>query len=373
MSDPKKLLLSEPPEKPSAQPAENNLGTPGARLSRDAPFVRGFLWALGASLAVLIVLAVRDASSVFVLVVIAAFLAIGLDPIVSYVQRRGVKRGWAVLGIAIVFLAAIAAVVFVLGGALKDQITSFINNAPHLLQDLRRNRSIAKLDHRYHVIEKLEDKLRSPNLANATVSKLFDIGATVLNALVGVVVVFVLTIYFVAALPKITRSVYSLAPASRRERVAGLGDEILRRVGGYALGAVLVAMIAGTVTVLFTLSAGLGKYSLALGLLVAVLDLMPLVGSVLGATIVCLVGFATSLPVGIAAVAFYVVYELTEGYVIYPRVMRSSVDVPEYVTVIAVLVGGATAGIVGALLALPVAATLLLLIREVWVRRQDVS
>ena len=107
--------------------------------------------------------------------------------------------------------------------------------------------------------------------------------------------------------------------------------------------------------------------------LVAMLDLVPIVGSVTGATVVCVVCLATSLDVGIAAVIFYVIYELAEGYAIYPRVMRSSVDVPEYVTIIAVLAGGALGGVVGALLALPIAAAVLLLAREVWVRRQDLS
>jgi predicted PurR-regulated permease PerM len=118
---------------------------------------------------------------------------------------------------------------------------------------------------------------------------------------------------------------------------------------------------------------GLGEYALALGLLVALLDLLPLVGAILGAAIVCLVGFATSVPVGIACVVFYGIYEVLEGYVIYPRVMRSSVDIPEYVTIVAVLIGGAVGGVVGALLALPVAAAIVLLTREVWMRRQDAA
>jgi predicted PurR-regulated permease PerM len=100
---------------------------------------------------------------------------------------------------------------------------------------------------------------------------------------------------------------------------------------------------------------------------------VPLVGSLLGAGIVTIVGVANSLPIGIACVCFYLVYETLEGYVIYPRVMRSSVDVPEYVTIVAVLLGGSVAGVVGALLALPIAAAGLLIVREVWVRRQSVT
>ena len=147
----------------------------------------------------------------------------------------------------------------------------------------------------------------------------------------------------------------------------------MHRTGRYVIGAFAVASIAGTVTLVFLLIVGNGRFALPLALLVALLDLVPLVGSLAGATLVTLVCFATSIQVGIAAAIFYVCYELLEGYVIYPRVMRSSVDVPEYVTIIAVLVGGTLDGIVGALLSLPIAAAALYLTREVWIRRQDVS
>ncbi len=191
------------------------------------------------------------------------------------------------------------------------------------------------------------------------------------QALASTVIVIVLTLYFLASLPQLKRALFSLAPASRRERVNQLGDEILRRVGRYVIGAFLVALLAGTVTTLFLVSVGLGQYALPLALAVALLDLVPLVGSITGAAIVCVVCLADSLAVGVAALIFYVIYETLEGYVIYPRVMRSSVDVPEYVTIVAVLLGGAVAGVVGALLALPMAAAILLIGREVWVRRQD--
>jgi predicted PurR-regulated permease PerM len=155
--------------------------------------------------------------------------------------------------------------------------------------------------------------------------------------------------------------------------VAKLGDEILRRVGGYVVGATLTALIAGTVTFVLLLSVGLGEFALPLALAVALLDLVPLVGSVVGAALITLVGFGTSMSTGIACLIVYLIYEPIEGYVIYPRLMRSSVQLPEYVTIVAVLVGGGIGGIVGALLALPFAAMLMLLGQEVWVRRQDVS
>lgn len=346
-------------------------GHPGPPISRHAPFYRGFLGALGVLVALLLAAAVRQAAAVLVLVLISAVLAVGLDPLVAFAVRRGLRRGWAVLGVALLFFAVVAAVVLVVGAELRSQVTSFIDHAPALLDELRRNRSVARLDAQFHVISSLDHKLKSPGFANMTLTGIFTVGLSVVNAAVNAVIVFVLMLYFLAALPQLKRAAYSLAPQTRRERVGKLGDEILRNVGGYVAGASLVAVIAGTVTLIFLLVVGLSKYALVLGLLVAILDLLPLAGAILGAATVTLVGFATSVPIGIACAIFYLIYEVLEGYVIYPRMMRSTVDVPEYVTIVAVLVGGAVAGIVGALLALPIAAAVLLLVREVWVRRQD--
>jgi predicted PurR-regulated permease PerM len=195
----------------------------------------------------------------------------------------------------------------------------------------------------------------------------------VLNALFNAFVIFVLSLYFLAALPAIKRSAYSLAPASRRERVTYLGDEILRSVGGYVLGVFVVASCAGVSSFIFLEIVGLGDYAVALALVVALLDFIPLIGATIGASIVSIIGFATSIPIGITCVIFFVVYQQVENYVIYPRVMRSSVDVPGVLTVIAVLIGGSLMGVVGAMLAIPTAAALLLLVRELWIKKQVTS
>ncbi|MDT4903469.1 MAG: hypothetical protein QOH52_1485 [Pseudonocardiales bacterium] len=361
-------------DEPPASAADGTaFGRPGRPLSRQSPFFRGFLGALGVLVALAIGSAVREASSVLTLILIAAFLAVGLNPAVEAATRRGMKRGWAVFAVAVVVIAAVTAIVLVVGGVLRAQVVSFIDNAPGLLDELRQHKTIARLDSKYHIISSLQDKLKDPQFAQTAFSGIFDAGLTALHVLVDAVIVFILTVYFLGALPKIKGAAYSLVPASRRDRVERLGDEILRQVGGYVVGATLVALLAGTVSLIFLLSVGLGQYALPLALMVALLDLIPLVGSIVGAAIVSIVGLATSLPIGIACIIFYLVYETLEGYVIYPRVMRSSVNVPEYVTIVAVLIGGAVAGVVGALLALPIAAAVLLLVREVWVRRQEVS
>jgi predicted PurR-regulated permease PerM len=349
----------------------NPYGAPGPALSRSSAFHKGFTGGLGVLLAVALGLIVREVESVLILVLVAAFLAVGLNPIIELLLRRGVKRGWAVVVVAAAVLGTLALIVFVLVGVLQHQIVSFVDHLPRLLRNLRQHATIRHLEDKYHLIAKLENKLKNPHTGEDLLSDVFSAGLNVLRGLLDAVVLFVLTLYFLAALPHLKRAMYSLAPASRRERVGRLGDEILRRVGGYVIGAFLVALLAGTVTALLMICVGLGQYALPLALVVALLDLVPLVGSILGASSVCLIGLATSLHVGIACIVFYAIYEPLEGYVIYPRVMRSSVDVPEYVTILAVLLGGTLGGVVGALLALPIAAGVLLLVREVWVRRQD--
>lgn len=348
-------------------------GEPGRPVSRSSAFYRGFIGALGVLVALALGFALREVESVLILVLVSIFLAVGLNPVVEFMIRRGMHRRWAVLIVAVLAVAVIALVVAVLVGTLSTQVERFVDDAPHLISDLRKNKSIRQLDQRYHFLSSLQQKLQSPDLLKKTFGGAFSLGLTVLGALLNTIVIIVMTLYFLATLPKIKHAGYSLVPASRRARVASLGDEILRRVGGYVVGAVLVAMLAGTLTFFLLLIVGLGEYALPLAVLVAMLDLVPLVGSVIGAGTVTVIGFATSLHTGLIVLIFYLLYEPLEGYVIYPRVMRSSVDVPEIVTIIAVLLGGTLAGVVGALLALPIAAAVLLLVREVWVRKQETA
>jgi predicted PurR-regulated permease PerM len=370
-----------PPPHPSSQgslfdgqPGDSaSFGVPGVPISRSAAFYRGFVGTLGVLLALVLGMALQQASEIIELVVVACFLAIGLNPLVEFAIRRGWKRAWAVLLVAVVFLAIAGVVVYSIGGVLRTQVLALLNDAPKLIHDLRQNRTIGSLDRRYHFLTDLQTKIESADFAQDTFGGVFDVGVSVLQTVANVLIVFVLTLYFLASLPLLKQAMYSLAPASRRDRVAHLGDEILRRVGRYVIGAFLVALLAGTVTLVFLLVVGLGQYALPLALLVALLDLVPLVGSILGAFVVIVVGLANSLPIGIACAAFYLVYETLEGYVIYPRVMRSSIDVPEYVTIVAVLLGGAIDGVLGALIALPLVAAVLLLTQEVWVRRQDLN
>jgi predicted PurR-regulated permease PerM len=197
-------------------------------------------------------------------------------------------------------------------------------------------------------------------------------GALVIGTVSAILAIGVLSIYFLAGLPQIKVFAYRLVPHSRRPRVILIGDEILAKVGGFVLGNFITSAIAGLGTYIWLLAWGV-PYPLLLGMFVALLDLIPVIGSTIGGAVVTLVALTVSLPVALATLAFYIGYRLAEDYLIVPRIMGRTVQVPAIVSLVAVLIGGVLLGIVGALIAIPVAAAVRLLLQEIAFRRLDRS
>jgi predicted PurR-regulated permease PerM len=230
---------------------------------------------------------------------------------------------------------------------------------PKFLHRLQlRHDSIGNLARKVH--------LDSKQVSNALSYKgVVALGKTVLTTVVTTLTIVVLTCYFLANLPAIKRNAYRLAPRTRRARVGLLTDEILRLVGGYLLGNVITSAIAGGAMTIFLLIVGVPD-AVFLGLLVAVFDLIPMIGAPVAGVIVALIALSVSLPVAIGTVVFTLVFRLVEDYLLSPRVMKRTVEVAPILTVVSVLVGGALLGIVGALIAVPMAAALDLIRREVF-------
>jgi predicted PurR-regulated permease PerM len=269
-------------------------------------------------------------------------------------------------------LLALVLFVIALVPVITDQVTTLVSNAPGYLDKLQRNGQVQKLDDQYDIIGKAKDFISSGKWASTLFGGVVGVGVAILGFLANAFIVLVLTLYFLASLEHTKNTLYELAPASRRPRVRDLGEQILAGVGGYVSGAFVVALCAGISSLIFLFVVGLGQYAVALAAVVFLLDVIPMIGATLGAVIVTAIGFATDLRTGVACLAFYVLYQQLENYVIYPRVMQRSVNVPGQVTVIAALIGAALLGVVGALLAIPTAAAILLLVRELWVPRQAV-
>jgi predicted PurR-regulated permease PerM len=346
-------------------------GPVGRPLGRYSPFYIGFFGAIGALLAIWLGELVRSIGSVLILIVVAMFLAVGLNPAVEFFIRRGLRRRWSVTLVIIGVVATVALFVLAIVPVISEQVTTIVDRAPEWFNHLRQNPTVRDLNAKYDLINRAEQVIQSRGFGNQVFGGVLGVGMAVLSALTNTFIVVVLTLYFLASLPSIKRAGYRLAPASRRERVTYLGDEILGNVGRYVSGAFVVAMCAGVSSLVFLFVVGLGEYAVALAAVVTLLDVIPMIGATLGALIVSAIGFATDPRIGLFCLVFYVLYQQFENYVVYPRVMSRSVDIPGSLIVIAALIGAALLGVVGALLAIPTAAALRLLLHEVFLRRQD--
>jgi predicted PurR-regulated permease PerM len=345
-------------------------GRPGQPLGRTHPFIFGFTGALGVFAAWTLIQAIASSRQVLILIVVALFLAVGLNPAVEALQRRGLSRRWAValvfLGLLMVFAGFGAAIV----PPLTSEITAFVDHVPTYIQQLQQNARVRELDQRYQLLSKLQDTVTNANFGKQAVNGIVGVGRVVVGGLFSTFTVLILTLYFLGSLPAIKNFFYRMAPRSRRARVALLGDEILVRIGGYVAGTVAVALVAGTTAYVFMLIMEV-PFALPLALLVALTAFIPLVGATIGASLVCVVAFFNGTGTGIICIIFFVAYQQIENYVIHPRVMKRAVDVHPAATIIAALIGGTLLGIVGALLAIPTAAAISLIVREVVVPRQD--
>ncbi|MEV5553542.1 AI-2E family transporter [Nonomuraea wenchangensis] len=342
-------------------------GLPGKPLARG-PFLFGLVGGLGVLTAIAIAQMVVNSLSTIILVVVAMFLAVGLNPAVEALQRRGLARRAA---ISIVFIGVIVA--FVLFGLaivppVGRELADFVAAVPGYVNELSNHPTLRQLDADYQIIPQVAQFVTTvlgPSLATG----IMGASLVVLDGVFTTVTLLVLMLYFLGSLHTIKAYMLKLVPASRRERTSAISEEILTGIGGYVAGNVLISVIAGVVTWIF-LSIVDVRYALALALIVALTDLIPLVGATIGAVVVSAVALLQSVPAGIACAIFFIIYQQIENYLIYPRVMKRSVDVTPAVTVIAALFGGALLGIVGALLAIPVAAAIALIIREVVIPRQ---
>jgi predicted PurR-regulated permease PerM len=363
-----------PESKPPVDATDENgqqegFGEPGPPLNRRSPFYVGFVAGLGLLLAYAAFLGLRNAASILVLIFVAMFLAIGLNPAVARLHAWGVPRGGAVAIVALTLLALIGGGIYALVPPLVTQTSELIRNIPDYIQSLQRNQTINDLIERYDILNKVQSALDAGTVGNA-VGGVVGGARLIFGTIFSVLTVLVLTIYFMAAFDRIKRGAYNLVPASRRQRVALLTDEILAKVGAYIVGALAIAVLAGASTWVLAMILGLA-YPFALAVVVAAFDLIPQIGATLGAVVVTLVGVASSLTTGIICAVFFIVYQQVENYLIYPNVMRRSVKVSDVAAVVAALLGAALFGVVGALAAIPMVAAIQLIGREVVIPSQQ--
>jgi predicted PurR-regulated permease PerM len=345
------------------------MGRLGPRFNWRSPFFIGLAATAGVAVTVLVLWMFWIASDVFLLIGVALFLAIGMDPAVSFLVKRRLPRWSAVIVVLLVIVAAIAGFIAAAVPALVTQGQDLVNAAPQWLQQAQDHNSfIGQLNDKFQIQQKVESLLSESGSTIA--GGVLGAGEAIFGAVTDFLIIVILTIYFLADMPRIRGLFYRLVPHSRRPRAILIGDDIMAKVGGYVLGNIVISIIAGALTFAWLAIFGV-PYALLLAILVALLDVIPVVGSTIAGIAVALVALTVSLPVCLATIGFFVLYRFFEDYVLVPKIIGKAVDVPALVTVVAVLVGAALLGIVGALVAIPISAALLLLGREVVFPRLD--
>jgi predicted PurR-regulated permease PerM len=302
---------------------------------------------------------------------IALFLALALNPAVDRLEARLKRRGVAT---GLVYIAALAVVIgigFLFIPTLVTQVNDFAGKVPDYLNDLTKGRGrLGFLQTKYHLVDKARDALKQGGA-----SKLFGISGTalalaqgVVNAVLATVTIAFMTLFMLLEGRKWIESFFSLLAPAPQRRWRAVGHDIYRTVGGYVTGNLLISLIAGGLTTIVLLIVGV-PYAVALGLIVAILDLIPLAGATIAAIIVGAVAFLHSIPAGIIVIVFFIVYQQVENHILQPIVYGKTVQLSPLVVLIAVLIGAQLAGVLGALAAIPVAGSLQVVFVD-WLRHR---
>ncbi len=343
-------------------------------------FTLGLVATLGVGVGLLILGAVASLATILTYIGVAIFIALGLDPIISWLEKKHWPRWLAILTVLVAVLGIFTGLVFAVVPIIVEQTSQLIELVPNLLNQ------VLDQNWRDNLTEQLGGFLDVNEVYNAVVNYFADagnvtalaggalqVGIGIASGFFGVIIVLILTLYFTASLNGMKRSVYRLAPASKRERFADLSEQVTGAVGRYVVGQITLALCNGILSFIF-LSIIQAPFSAVLAFLAGMLSLIPLVGTISGSTIIVLVclipGLGSPLTALVAAI-YYIIYMQVEAYLLSPKIMNRAVSVPGSIVVIAALAGGTLLGVLGALVAIPIAASFLLIIKQVVIPIQN--
>jgi predicted PurR-regulated permease PerM len=342
-------------------------------------FRLGLVGTLGVGLGLLILTSIISLSTILTYVGAALFISLGLDPAVSFLEKRRVPRWAALLIVILVVLAVFVGLIFAVVPIITAQIGQLISQVPDIVDSIQSQNWIGALDNQFgsanvnQVLNSITAFVTDPSKLTTLAGGILSVGFAIVSGFFGAVIILILTLYFTASLHSIKRAMYLLVPASKRERFADLSEQISQSVGRYVIGQVALASCNGVLSFAF-LSLIRAPFPAVLAFIAFLLSLIPLVGTLTGSVIIVLVclipGFGSPLTALVAAI-YYLVYMQVEAYLLSPNIMRRAVSVPGALVVIAALAGGSLLGILGALIAIPVAASILLIIKQVVIPRQN--
>ena len=300
-------------------------------------------------------------------VVISVFLALALNPLVGWLQRRGLKRrGAAAAAAYFLAIAFIVAISFTFVPTLVSQVNDFVQKLPDYAHDVTHGQGrLGFLETKYHIQERIEKAVR-----NGGATKVLGLSGVALSVAKGVITIVVaavtiifMTFFMILEGPQWVERFYRLLPTESQPRWRKVGDEIYRTVGGYVTGNLLISLIAGTLTTVVLLIMGV-PYAVALGLIVAILDLIPLAGATIAAILIGVVAFLHSIPAGIVVIVFFVLYQQLENHLLQPVIYGRTVQLSPLAVLVSILIGAELAGIIGALAAIPVAGSIQVVVND---------
>jgi predicted PurR-regulated permease PerM len=317
---------------------------------------------LGVILVVIAVLAVLEvlqiARQVITWILISLFLALALNPLVDFLQNRVTRRRLPAIALTYLLVAlGVTAVVATFLPTLIDEVNDFANAVPGYIEDLTAGRgALGELADRYDIVERVREQVETGGAASLVGASGTALAITrgILTAIVGIVTIIFLTFFMLLEGPKWMERFYGLLPDDTQERWRNVGHGIYRTVGGYVSGNLLISLIAGTTSAIVLSVLGV-PYAIALGLVVAILDLIPLAGATLAAIILTTIAFLDDVTSGIIVLVFFIIYQQVENHILYPIVYSRTVAMSPLAILIAVLLGAELAGVLGALAAIPVA------------------
>ena len=303
-------------------------------------------------------------------ILVAGCVALALDPVVSWLVRRGIKRGLAVLAVMLTGLSLLGLLVATVVPVLIDQGRNLVASAPQLLERLRASALIQWADARFDLIDRAKQELSGQ--AAGAAAPLFGFVQDVFTGVIAGITVVALTVFMLLFGSRLFDGALQWVAPPERPRYVELGEKIRRSVGGYVAGAMVIALAGGVVTALATALLGV-PYFLPLGMTMAVLGMLPFVGSVLGGVLVVSATFLTAgLKSGLVALVVFVVYQQLENHVLQPVVQRKTIKMSPLVIAVVMLIGTALWGLVGALLSLPIAGAIQVLLEDRLTRRHAV-
>ncbi|GAA3028088.1 AI-2E family transporter [Microbacterium dextranolyticum] len=341
----------------------------------NRPFTVGFFVTFGGLVAFALGMAITNLVTIWIYIAFALFAALGLDPLVSRLERHRVSRAWGIVIVYAVFTVLMVGVLWLIIPTVVSQVAQFVRDLPQMISTFQHSDAYAWITERFGdqagaLLAQLQQFISDPANIAAIGGGVFQVGATIASSISGLIIIIVLSLYFLASLDQIKQAFYRLWPARSRTFVSGMTDEITGSVGSYLGGMVVLAFFNSVMTFILYTVLHL-PFPLLMAVVAFCLTIIPLVGTVMFWVVGCLVAlFASPLGALVFAV-LYLVYMQVEAYVLTPKVMNKAISVPGSLVVIGALVGGTLMGLLGALVAIPVTASILLIIKKVYIPRQD--